>query len=235
MHSSPWQQWAFPPPPSLLQPPLSMPPPFGRNVPQGTKLSSSKPTSAPAAQCRYVVFIQIARLVAREVLPQVPFLQKYVIDSLSYNKDKHIQYKSPVYWLCFCVLFFYQNVLLRRGISHQQNIALPEHGHLISKKIPFQRSHLWGTVTEAARLQYDIFCCHVLYNQEAMEAVMGTRDEGVAYISILRNPTDQFISMWDYYDFSRSHGGITLEEYILQNKGYVYCIVLYYCIIGKST
>ncbi len=84
---------------------------------------------------------------------------------------------------------------------------------------PFRRSNLWGTASEAARFQYDLFCCHTVYHQGAVEAVMGARDKGVAYVSILRDPVELFISIWDYYRLSNSHGGMTLEQYINQNKG----------------
>ncbi|XP_059091026.1 galactosylceramide sulfotransferase-like [Tigriopus californicus] len=40
---------------------------------------------------------------------------------------------------------------------------------------------------------------------------------GTKYITILRDPIELFISMWDYVNFSKSYK-VTLEEYALSNK-----------------
>ncbi len=76
---------------------------------------------------------------------------------------------------------------------------------------------LWGTPWEAARIEYNLFCMHTIFNYPEVAHVMGEGGGPVVYFSILRDPAELFVSLWDYAGFSRMFG-VSLEEYIFKDK-----------------
>ena len=105
-------------------------------------------------------------------------------------------------------------------MAPRQNVALPPKpkANNLGHFLPFRRAMLLGTPWEEAGFEYDLFCVHTVYEREALEGLVGRREEdGVAYVSIVRDPVDLFASMWDYYDLAR-HYNISLEDYVYQDK-----------------
>ncbi len=110
-------------------------------------------------------------------------------------------------------------MLLRRALTRRLNVAVPLTGNYLGRYRPFHRSALWGTPWAQAGLQYHLFCLHSIFDRGEAEAVMGTREaDGVAYVSIVRDPVDLFVSLWDYVGLSKMYGGVTLEQYVYQDK-----------------
>ena len=53
--------------------------------------------------------------------------------------------------------------------------------------------------------EYSVFCLHHVpgtWDHVRVKELIGDRDGDAKYFSIVRDPVDLFISMWDYYDFS---------------------------------
>jgi hypothetical protein len=59
---------------------------------------------------------------------------------------------------------------------------------------------------------FDISCFHGRYSKEAMMENLGPK---ALYISILRDPVQQFISSWNFYGLSRHFSGISINEWLL--------------------
>ena len=49
---------------------------------------------------------------------------------------------------------------------------------------------------------YSVFCLHTIWEHDRVKELIGDHGEEAKYFSIVRDPVDLFISMWDYYDFS---------------------------------
>ncbi len=100
-------------------------------------------------------------------------------------------------------------------------MALPLRGNYLGRNYPFHRSALWGTPWESANLEYDIFCVHHVFNYNEASYVMGKGGPGTQtkpiYFSILRDPVDQFVSLWDYAQLSSMYK-VSLEDYALADK-----------------
>lgn len=66
-----------------------------------------------------------------------------------------------------------------------------------------------------------MYCMHTIFDHAEVSTVMNATkgDFGVVYFSILRDPVDLFVSLWDYVGFSKMYN-VTLEEYAFANKKY---------------
>ena len=49
---------------------------------------------------------------------------------------------------------------------------------------------------------YSVFCLHTIWDHDRVKEIIGDQGGDAKYFSIVRDPVDLFISMWDYYDFS---------------------------------
>ena len=49
---------------------------------------------------------------------------------------------------------------------------------------------------------YSVFCLHTIWEHDRVKELIGDHGGEAKYFSIVRDPVDLFISMWDYYDFS---------------------------------
>lgn len=85
-------------------------------------------------------------------------------------------------------------------------------GNYVGRYMPFHRSVLWGTPWHAAGLTYDVFCLHTIWNLAEVANVMGG---DTTYFTILRDPVDLFVSLWDYAQF-QTYYRVTLEEYVME-------------------
>jgi len=100
-----------------------------------------------------------------------------------------------------------QNIFLRWGLEQGWNFALltsgshlgpPNNQYVLDK--PFQASWLrgvpWADMAEVEG--YQALVLHTMWNQEEVEQVLG---KGATYITILRDPVDQFESLYSYSHF----------------------------------
>jgi len=112
-----------------------------------------------------------------------------------------------------------QNILLRYGMKHELNVVLPKSGNYLGQKSPFKADLLRGTPWQIAGLHYNLFCLHNRWNGPEVDKLMGRiKNQRPIYFTILRDPVDLFISLWDYLQLSSKYGGISLEEYALSDK-----------------
>ena len=117
-----------------------------------------------------------------------------------------------------CASSSIQNLLLRSAIKRNLNVVVPLTGNYVGRYVPFHRSTMWGSPWAKAQMSYDLFCLHNIWNYPEVNYIMGGDRANTAYFSILRDPVELFISLWDYAQFPVYYGGITLEQYILKDK-----------------
>jgi len=100
-----------------------------------------------------------------------------------------------------------QNILMRYGLNSDWNFVMLSSGsHLgppgnqYSLTRPFSSAWItdmpWHAMTEAQG--YNIFALHTKWNQEEVEKVLG---DGAKYVTILRDPVDEFESLYNYVHF----------------------------------
>lgn len=106
-------------------------------------------------------------------------------------------------------------MLLRYAYHHDLNVVIPEKANYLGQGHPFTREkHLgkgfpWGD----ANTEYDIFCMHTFWNHEEVKAALGGK---VFFFTMLRDPLELFISLWNYYGLANAYQ-MTLEEYALKD------------------
>ena len=112
-----------------------------------------------------------------------------------------------------------QNILLRYGMNAGLNFVLPGKGshlgapaHQYELTVPF--SSAWYSDVPWADLAthtgYNIFALHTKWSQSEVEKVLGA---GAKYVTILRDPVDNFESLYNYVHFSKTFHGWSLEEF----------------------
>ena len=95
-----------------------------------------------------------------------------------------------------------QNILLRFGIHHELNFVFPPYGNLMREKdptIPFRTqflNHIEWHKDFMKKKKYDIFAMHTKWSQGEVSKVLGPK---TVYLSILRDPSDSFESLYSYY------------------------------------
>ena len=99
-------------------------------------------------------------------------------------------------------------------MKNDLNVILPPAGNYLSTNQPFHRRLLVGTPWQMAKLPYDLYCLHAMYNPWEVSRLI--KDDPVRF-SIVRDPLDQFVSLWDYQFLSMKYG-VTLEDYVFANK-----------------
>ena len=94
-----------------------------------------------------------------------------------------------------------QNILFRYAYKHKLNVVFPKEGNLIGYPDGFSEKSIENTDWYQAHLQPDIFCMHAKWsNFSAIRTLMG---KNATYVTILRDPIDTFVSMWDYYQLDK--------------------------------
>ena len=53
-------------------------------------------------------------------------------------------------------------------------------------------------------LDYSVFCLHANWNHTTVGELIGDQGSNAKYFSIVRDPVDIFVSIWDYYGFSKA-------------------------------
>lgn len=86
-------------------------------------------------------------------------------------------------------------------MKHELNIVLPKSGNYLGHKSPFSADLLIGTPWQIAGLHYNLFCLHNRWNGAEVEKLFGRmKNQRPIYFTILRDPVDLFISLWDYLE-----------------------------------
>ena len=67
----------------------------------------------------------------------------------------------------------------------------------------------WGNVNT----EYDIFCLHTVWNHEEVKAILGGQ---AFFFTMLRDPLELFISLWNYYRLDNAYN-VTLQGYALMD------------------
>ena len=99
-----------------------------------------------------------------------------------------------------------QNILLRYALKNELNVVLPKLGTNFGYIYPFTVDLLFGTPWQIAGLEYNLFCLHNRWNGAEVEKLF---DQGKnsqkkpIYFTILRDPIDLFISLWDYLELGK--------------------------------
>ena len=91
------------------------------------------------------------------------------------------------------------------------NFVMPSFGNYLGKVSHFTRQMISDTAWERAGLNYSIFMLHTKWDFKEVSKTL--QDQGdVAYISIVRDPVELFISMWDY---KLGHRNKSLEDFAM--------------------
>jgi len=113
-----------------------------------------------------------------------------------------------------CASSSMQNILLRFAKNHHMNIVFPPNGYDFSVFSKYYRSMIKNTAWEKAKMKYDLFCCHCVWNKAEVESTLGP---GAAYITMLRDPIQQFESMWSFFGMANFYN-MDLETFALAKK-----------------
>ena len=130
-----------------------------------------------------------------------------------------------------CASTSVQNLLLRYSMKNNLNIVLPvgkKHGtkeleldysvqNLIGIEVEpkFSRKMIEGTVWEKARMNYQMFLLHTLWDHHEISNVLNDQGNGgVFYFSIIREPLILYRSYWDYFKLYKKFDK-TLDEYAM--------------------
>lgn len=113
-----------------------------------------------------------------------------------------------------------QNILMRYAMNSDWNVAMYSHGshlgppsnqYLLNQ--PFSSRWLnkvpWLEMVEEKG--YNIFAFHTKWNQREVEKVLG---KGAKYVTILRDPVNQFESLYNYVHFEKDFN-MGLEQFVI--------------------
>jgi hypothetical protein len=115
-----------------------------------------------------------------------------------------------------------QNLLLRWGLRSAWNFALHSTGSHLGPPTdqyrldrPFQAAWLgaapWRAMVEEQG--YNCLTLHTMWSQQEVEKVLGGGGEAVRYITILRDPVDQFESLYSFVHFEKKFN-MNIEEFV---------------------
>ncbi len=108
-----------------------------------------------------------------------------------------------------CASTTVQNMLLRFARAHRLNPVIPKFGNYLSRKIPFDSSMaLWHPTPPNG---FHVVAHHMIWNKTAVEDLLGPN---AVYFSVVRDPVDQFKSLFAYSGLESVYGQ-TLDEFSL--------------------
>ncbi|CAG0913553.1 unnamed protein product [Notodromas monacha] len=112
-----------------------------------------------------------------------------------------------------CASTTLQNLFLRYAKNNQLNIVLPKYGNYLSRKIPFDfHMAYWHRLPKDG---FHVVAHHMIWNFQAVSKLLGP---DARYVTILREPVNQFESMFSYSDMSSIYGA-SLEAFsMFSNK-----------------
>lgn len=103
-----------------------------------------------------------------------------------------------------------QNILLRRAEDRNVSIALPQEGVYFSQAYPFNRQFIFQ---DDRKRKYDIMASHMKFSLGRFQDIKNVMNTGTKYITILRDPAEQYESMYTYYGF-RGRFGADLHTFL---------------------
>lgn len=106
-----------------------------------------------------------------------------------------------------------QNILFRYASNRNWNIVLPTSGYSFDCGVPFRSSMASGVEwEEMVKSQgYNLFALHTKYHHPEVTRIMGN---GMIYVTILRDPVDQFISAFKFYNYNVKFNTANLRDFI---------------------
>eukprot|EP00095_Tigriopus_kingsejongensis_P011141 maker-scaffold534_size144770-snap-gene-0.26 protein:Tk11141 transcript:maker-scaffold534_size144770-snap-gene-0.26-mRNA-1 annotation:"galactosylceramide sulfotransferase-like" len=117
-----------------------------------------------------------------------------------------------------------QNILLRFGLNHNLNFALPMYGnHLIKPGSPLEITEPFQAqwLKEApwhsrliAHERYDIMAIHTMWNYDQFKLVLGS---SAVLVTILRDPSKVFESLFSYTNF-QEHYQMNISTFIHRSQ-----------------
>lgn len=107
-----------------------------------------------------------------------------------------------------------QNIFLRYGESRNLTFVISKHregqyDNVISTVTSMNEKN---TLPPPPNKTFDVLCCHVLYNKETFDKYMPI---DTAYIGIIREPFEQFLSTLNYFKSRNIFGQIKAENPVL--------------------
>ncbi|KAK4301247.1 hypothetical protein Pmani_026582 [Petrolisthes manimaculis] len=110
-----------------------------------------------------------------------------------------------------CASSAIQNILFRYAEQHDLQPALPDHSNYFGGGLRTFRSEFY-TGSPWAKLGVNIFAIHTKWNHDEVAKIM---PNNTVYVTIIREPTSLFTSLFSYSLFQK-RTGLTADEYILQ-------------------
>ncbi|XP_076369538.1 galactose-3-O-sulfotransferase 2-like [Tachypleus tridentatus] len=113
-----------------------------------------------------------------------------------------------------CASSSVQNVILRYARRNNLTVVLPilSDTHYLSRLLPFNRKMIAGAPW--GHKEYNVFCHHAIFNEEEISAIM---PKDTVYVSILREPTRLFESLYEYTNMNDFYN-MTLAEYAIATR-----------------
>uniref|UniRef100_A0A1B6D0J8 Sulfotransferase domain-containing protein n=1 Tax=Clastoptera arizonana TaxID=38151 RepID=A0A1B6D0J8_9HEMI len=136
---------------------------------------------------------------ARRKLLSLPDVQIQTISSSLISESNE---RTDIFFLKAhkCASSTLQNIFLRFGYSRELDFVLPHNNNYIGSPQHFKKSMIVDDLTSSSG-KYNIFTHHTRYSFEQMKAVM---KEGAAFVTILRDPTTLFESIYSYYSLNKA-------------------------------
>ncbi|XP_037781245.1 galactose-3-O-sulfotransferase 4-like isoform X1 [Penaeus monodon] len=107
-----------------------------------------------------------------------------------------------------CASSAVQNILFRYGYAHGLRFALPDYGNYFGGPVAFDADMV--RLTPWYGLGVNIFAIHTKWDFEQVKSVM---PNDTVYISIIREPSELFESLYTYAEFEKFYKK-TLEEFV---------------------
>lgn len=98
-----------------------------------------------------------------------------------------------------CASSTLQRVFLRYGKEHELSFALPASSNYLGWKLPF-RPRMIPPDLRSPDGKYNMFLLHTRFSEDAISQVM---PEDSVYVTILREPMEQFESLWGFYELEK--------------------------------
>lgn len=108
-----------------------------------------------------------------------------------------------------CASSTVQNILIRYGLQHNLNFALPWKHNYIGHPEPFDVTQVIPIPNPTNPLDiYNVICHHTRFHQSKIENFM---PQDTVYVAVLRDPITLFESMYSYYKLEE-HYGMTIDS-----------------------
>ncbi|XP_070551501.1 galactosylceramide sulfotransferase-like [Ptychodera flava] len=152
----------------------------------------------------------------------VPSLDNIIVNPCSYQTDRVLcQPQNNIVFLKTHKTgsSTIQNIFFRYGEKHNLTFALPKRSNIAGWPSLFHPGYLRDGVPKFKK--YNIFAIHCRFYQVGLKEIM---DPSSVYVTVLRNPVDQFVSIFNYFEpqiqKSLNITGDILSEFLAQPEYY---------------